>query len=143
MFANAYDSYLETRVLTADAVELIEILCEAALESVTRARRCLRDKDITGRTRAISRVSAIVTELAVSLDHQRGGNISRRLAALYDYILQRLNEANFQQDEGPLAEVGALLATLLEGWKNCRLPRALPPSTEVASVTGYSAGLSL
>jgi flagellin-specific chaperone FliS len=56
-------------------------------------------------------------ELAAALDYGRGGEISRRLGLLYEYIGQRLIEANLRQSDAILAEVLGLLATLSEGWE--------------------------
>jgi flagellar protein FliS len=120
MASNAQDMYLESRVLSADGVELVQILCQGALEAVEGARRHLAAGEIVERSRAISRACAILTELAVSLDHNSGGELSRSLLELYDYMQRRLLEANVSQTEPPLAEVSKLLGVLLEGWLSCR-----------------------
>ena len=63
-----------------------------------------------------------------ALDHQRGGEISVRLAQLYDYMQRRLIEANFQQSDPPLVEVLGLLSTLSEAWNGVRAESAPPES---------------
>ncbi len=119
MTSNAQDMYLESRVLSADNIELVQILYQGAFDAVERARRHLAEGDIAARSRQISKASAILAELAVSLDHNAGGDLSRTLLELYDYMQRRLIEANLQQSEPILAEVSRLLATLLEGWMKC------------------------
>lgn len=116
-----YDTYLESRIFSADPVELVQILYESALESVERARRQLRDGDIAARSKEISRTGAVLAELAASVKHDAGPELARNLVELYDYMQRRLLEANFKQAEAPLAEVAGLLATLLEGWRSCRV----------------------
>src|SRR5262245_24077323 len=116
MWQNAHETYLESRVLSADPVELVGLLYQGATAAVQEARRHLADGDIMARSRSISRASAILAELATSLDHARGGEVSARLAQLYDYIQTRLLDANLHQAEGPLAEVLGLLTTLSEAW---------------------------
>lgn len=130
MVNNAYASYLETKILSADPVELIEILYSGALESVERARAALQAGDISTRSKEISKTSEIINELALSLNHEQGGEISRNLAELYDYMQRRLIEANVQQIEAPLIEVGNLLATLREGWTACRKERQAESMSE-------------
>lgn len=120
MVSSAQDVYLESRVLSADGVELVQILFQAALESVEKARRHLSQGDIAARSKEITKASAILAELALSLDHSAGGDLSRTLLELYDYMQRRLLEANIQQSEPILAEVSRLLSTLLEGWLNCK-----------------------
>lgn len=119
MASPAEQAYLESRILCADGIELVRILYQAALESVERARRFLRQGDIAGRSKAISRASAILAELALSLNHGAEASLSRNLVELYDYMQRRLTAAHLHQVEPPLAEVARLLGTLLEGWLNC------------------------
>lgn len=99
MVSSAQDVYLESRVLSADGVELVQILFQAALESVEKARRHLSQGDIAARSKEITKASAILAELALSLDHSAGGDLSRTLLELYDYMQRRLLEANIQQSE--------------------------------------------
>jgi flagellar protein FliS len=111
------DAYLESRVLSADPLELIRMLYQHALDSVRAARKHLAEGDIAARSKGISQAIAAVSELTASLDHSAGGSISRNLEQLYHYISQRLFEANLKQQDGPLAEVETLLVTLSEAWK--------------------------
>jgi flagellar protein FliS len=110
-------AYLESRILSADPVELTGILYEQAIVSVKQARESLAKKEIAERSRKISKAIAILSELDASLDHKVGGEISRNLARLYHYIRERLLTANFQQVDEPLAEAESLLNTLAEGWE--------------------------
>jgi flagellar secretion chaperone FliS len=116
--------YLEAEVLGASPVKLVEMLYRAAIESVGDARRHLSNSDIRARSRSINKASAIVNELMRSLDHTRGGGISRGLVELYAYIQTRLIEANSRQIDPPLAEVEQLLGVLQEAW------RAVPSAPE-------------
>ena len=120
MNPKANEQYLQNEILSADPILLIRRLYEGALRSVSEARALLRAGDIRGRAREVMRAHAIVTELAQSLDHTRGGELSRNLAGLYDYLQRRLLEGNFRQRDEPFAEVESLLRTLLEGWELCQ-----------------------
>lgn len=113
-------AYLESRILSADPVELIAILYEHAILSVQEAREHLAKKEIAKRARRISKAIAIVSELDASLDHSIGGEMSRNLARLYQYMRERLTAANIQQADAPLAEVETLLNTLAEGWEGVK-----------------------
>jgi flagellar secretion chaperone FliS len=117
MWQNPRDAYLENRILSASPLGLIRLLYQGAASAVRDARRHLAAGEIRARARAISKACGILVELAASLDHTRGGDLSRRLAALYVYMHRRLNEANLQQSDAPLTEVLGLLATLSEAWE--------------------------
>ena len=111
------ESYLESRIMSADPLELVNLLYQGALDSVHDARRFLAEGDIPARSKAIVKVTDILTELEASLNHQAGGSISRRLAELYQYMRLRLLEANIRRDDAILAEIQSLLATMAEAWR--------------------------
>lgn len=138
MAINAQDVYLESRIMSADGAELVQILYQAAIESVESARQHLRRGEIAERSRAITKAYDIVTELATSLDHNVGGEFSRTLLELYDYMRRRLLDANLNQADPPLAEVGGLLGTLLEGWTACK--DIVKPKTETPVSNPYGGG---
>jgi flagellar protein FliS len=120
MWQNAHDAYLESQVLSANPLELVHLLYEAAIAAVREARRHLAEEEIAARSRSITRAFGILQELVAALDHERGGEISTRLIQLYDYMQRKLLEANFRQTDEPLAEVLGLLATLTEAWEGVK-----------------------
>ena len=126
MWNSGHDAYLESRVLAADPVELVSLLYQACTQAVREARCYLAAGQIAERSREINKACAIVLELATSLDHARGGEISQRLALLYDYMERRLLQANMQQSDAPLADVLGLLTTLSEAWAGVRQPEDKP-----------------
>jgi flagellar protein FliS len=126
MYQNAHETYLEGRIASADPLELVNLLYQGASSAVRDARQYLAEGDIPARSRSISRACDILAELTVSLDHSAGGDLSRRLEQLYDYMQRRLLEANFRQEDGPLVEVLGLLATLGEAWGQIRVEAAAP-----------------
>jgi flagellar protein FliS len=126
MFHSAQDAYLESRVLSADPLELVRMLYQGAIGAVQDARRQLADGKIAARSRSISRACDILMELNSALDHSRVGEIAGRLAALYAYMHGKLLEANCQQSDPPLGEVLSLLATLAEAWAGASKPAPTP-----------------
>jgi flagellar protein FliS len=110
-------AYLETRVMSADPVELINILYEYATLRVQEARTALAQGEISNRSKAITSAIAILAELNSSLDHNLGGEIAANLARLYRYMTERLTLANLKRADEPLAEVERLLKTLGEAWQ--------------------------
>jgi flagellar protein FliS len=150
MWQNAREAYLESRIGSADPIELVRLLYQGATASVRDARTHLAAGDIAARSEAIAKAHAILTELATSLDHQQGGELSQRLARLYDYMQRRLMEANFRQIDEPLAEALGLLATLAEAWEGVQQQMKPAESHENpwpvpqdAAPAGASAGWSL
>ncbi|MEI9971400.1 MAG: flagellar export chaperone FliS [Ignavibacteriota bacterium] len=128
------DKYLDTRVLSADPLELVHILYEHTLAMVADARRHLAEGNIAARGRSISRAMAAIEELDRSLDRDAGGSIAHNLAALYQYMRSRLLTANIRQEEQPLKEVESLLKTLDEAWS------AIRPAAQAETCAAGSGG---
>lgn len=127
-----YKNYLETEIENANALQLVRLLYRGALDATVAARGYLGAGDIGGRSRSITKTYAILTELTRSLNHEAGGQISRNLRELYDYMQRRLLTANMEQQDAPLAEVEGLLRELQEAWNNCR-PDPAPETPPVAA----------
>jgi len=130
-------AYLETRILSADPVDLIAMSFEFATLRVHEARSALAKGDIAERCRAISKTIAILGELESSLDYKLGGEIAYNLGRLYRYMTERLTQANVRQEDGPLAEVESLLKTLGEAWQAIRTGSG--SSAEIAPDRGVPA----
>jgi flagellar protein FliS len=127
-----YDRYLETQVLNADPVQLVNMLYRGAQEAVASARRHLAAGSIMDRSHQIMKAWDILNELSHSLNHGPAPELSARLAELYARMQQRLIDANVQQADEPLAEVEGLLATLGEAWQSVHVPRPEPEPEPVS-----------
>ncbi|HNY40974.1 MAG TPA: flagellar export chaperone FliS [Bryobacteraceae bacterium] len=138
--ANPYLQSLDEEVLSADPIHLVLLLLRGARQSTEQARRALNNEQVRERALAISRAIERIGELCRNLDYERGGEIARRLAALYDYLIYRLNEANMHQTEAPLAEVSALLVPLIEVWSEMEIAR-LPDAAATGSDSHLAANL--
>jgi flagellar protein FliS len=114
---NTLSAYLEQEIMSADPLELVCMLYQAAIMEVRDARRHLAAANVPARCAAISKVCDVISELLSSLNMEAGGEFSARLSGLYTYMLNRLVQANLQKSDQPLEEVLQLLLTLAEGWK--------------------------
>lgn len=112
-----HEQYLDSEVLTAGPIKLVQLMYRGALDAVVEARVALASGDIARRSNRISKANAILLELALSLDHSQYPQFSKNVVELYDYMMRRLNEANIQQVAAPLDEVEKLLTELLQAWQ--------------------------
>lgn len=120
MWNQLHSAYLESRILTAGPMELIRLMYQTAIAEVRTAREALAKRDIRERSRAITKVCDILSELIVGLDRKAGGDYAQKLGDLYGYMMRQLTEANFKQRDEPLAEVLKLFTTLLENWEGAQ-----------------------
>lgn len=119
-YRSAASSYrnlaIETAVMDASPHKLISMLFAGAIESIAKAKKAITQRDYEAKGRAIGKALRIVEEgLKASLD-ARGGAITENLTMLYDYMIQRLLQANIRSDEAMLDEVTGLLRQLQEAW---------------------------
>ena len=124
-FGNRASAYakvgVETGVNTADPHKLILMLFDGALLQVRTAGIAIAKNDVPAKGAAVSKaVDIIVNGLKVSLDVSAGGDLAGRLAALYDYMSDRLLYANLHNSQPALDEVAGLLDSLREAWASIR-----------------------
>lgn len=116
--AAAYGSVsMDAGVSSADPHKLILMLFDGALLCVGSARIHMENGDIGAKGQQISQaINIIANGLKVSLDMEAGGDLSEKLAALYDYMVTRLLHANIHNQVPPLNEVAGLLGELKDAW---------------------------
>lgn len=113
---------VETGVSTASPHQLIVMLFDGALMAISSAAIAIEQKDIPGKGSSISKAIEIINNgLKVSLDMEAGGELAERLAALYDYMTDRLLYANLHSNRAALDEVATLLDGLREAWMGIAL----------------------
>ncbi|MDY0014066.1 MAG: flagellar export chaperone FliS [Rhodocyclaceae bacterium] len=109
---------VETGVSTADPHKLILMLFDGALLAIASAAVAMDAQDIPAKGNHISKAIEIITNgLKVSLDMEAGGELAGRLAALYDYMAERLLHANLRNSRPTLDEVAGLLRDLRDAWQ--------------------------
>ncbi len=107
---------LVSAVNSASPLQLILLLYDGAIGSLATAKGHMQDMKFAEKGRLISKAIGIIEGLRSVLDFERGGEISKNLNDLYEYMKHRLTIANLKNDpEGP-AEVIRLLNDLRTAW---------------------------
>lgn len=110
--------YKETQIKTATQGKLIVMLYDGAIKYLNLAVELLEKKHrkYDKASNAIIRVQDIISELMVSLDFEKGGEIAKNLFSLYMYMNKQLLSANIKKDCKYLLEVKKLLSELRDAW---------------------------
>jgi flagellar secretion chaperone FliS len=116
-YQNSANRYREVAISTANPLQLVIMLYDAAICSIQEAQGHINKKDIAARSRSVNKCIAIISELQSCLNLRAGGEIANSLDRLYDYMKRRIFTANVQQSCQPLVEVEALLENLSSAWK--------------------------
>ena len=116
----AMSAYTQTKaqsgVESASATQLITMLLDGALERVAKAQGHMERGELAEQGEVIGKVIDIVASLDSYLDHDKGGEVSKTLESLYDYIVRQLYQANLKNDVSVLEEVASLLTEVRAGW---------------------------
>lgn len=107
---------LESELDYASPHRIIQMLMDGALSKIAIAKGCVVRQDSAGKLRHITWAVNIISGLRASLDQQQGGEIAGNLDALYDYMCNKLHEANINNDVKLLEEVTSLLTEIKTGW---------------------------
>jgi flagellar protein FliS len=118
------NSYRQTQVQSRTALELVVMLYDGTLQSLSTSRAAILRGDIPARRDAVSRALAIISELQSTLNIEEGGEVAVSLDELYDYASRRLLDATIHNDVKPVDEVSRLFNTLREAWQTIAAPQA-------------------
>ena len=112
--------YQEINVNTASPMELIVMLYDECIRSLEKAEKAFAiegPERIENINNALLHAQDIITELAVSLDMEKGGVIAQNLQKLYDFMVNHLSHANIIKIVKPVSDVKAMMLDLREAWK--------------------------
>lgn len=114
---NAYKKgNLKQEIAQADPHKLTLMLMQGALDRMAFAKGCIERREFEAKAEHLSRAGAIVMNLRDTLDLSIQSEVSGNLFALYDYILQRLVDANVQNNLKIMDEVISLMLPIKSAW---------------------------
>jgi len=96
--------------------ELISLLLDGALERIEQAKLTLSSGNTEEAGVLMGRIVGIVNGLRASLDLDQGGEIAANLDGLYEYIVNRICEAEAETGGAVLSEAANLLGDVKGGW---------------------------
>ena len=108
--------YKEMQVKTVSQEKLILMLYDGAIKFLNIAMAGLEDKKFDVVNNNLIKVQRIFTELMISLNMDVG-EIAQNLYSLYQYMYDKLVEANIKKDKVPMEEVLEMLISLREVWE--------------------------
>ncbi len=111
---NAAEAYKRQQVLTATPEALTLMLYNGALRFMTEGREAIERKDYEEANTALQKAQNIITEFRVTLNMEY--EIAHQLLPLYNYVYDRLVEANMKSDVALLDEAKSIITELRDAW---------------------------
>lgn len=114
---NATEQYLAQRINGASAEQLVVMLLEGGQRFLGQAIAAMAKRDIPAKARLVNRVSAIIEELMVRLNHEEGGDLVANLSRLYEWWLNELFEGSQNNQSDRLERVHRQMGEVRASWE--------------------------
>ncbi len=112
---NPYAQYNKNKIMTASPQELTLMLYDGAIKFNNIAIAAIEENDLQKAHINIMKVQRIIEEFQMTLDFKY--EVANDFNNVYNYIMQRLREANMAKDKEILEEVSIHLHTMRDTWK--------------------------
>ena len=110
-------TYQDSTISTQSKGRLIVMLYEGAIRFMKLAIVEMEKKNYEAKGRYINKALDIINELNVVLDMDAGGEIAGNLRQLYNFMNNRLTQANIKSDPELVRDIIKLMEELNSGWK--------------------------
>ncbi len=133
----AHKQYTNVHISTVDRGRLLLMLYDGCIKFLKHAKVGLETKDIPKFARYLSKAQAIISELMLTLDFEKGGEIARDLDRIYDFTLFYLTEANLEKSPIKVQKVIDLIDTIAGAYREVieGPGKLLDPAAETAAET--------
>ncbi len=108
--------YQKTQLETASPEKILIMLYNGAINFLKKAQVAFAASNKIEAHNNIMAAERIITEFMTTLDMELGGEMAKNLFALYDYLYNRLVEANMKNKPEILEEVINHLIKLRDTW---------------------------
>lgn len=112
---SGYSAYNTNRIMTATPAELTLMLYEGAIKFCNIAIMGVEEKDVEKAHNNIVKVENIIGEFIATLNHKYP--VAEDFENIYNYLMDRLIEANMKKDKEILKEVLGYLREMRDTWK--------------------------
>lgn len=114
--AYARDIYKKNQVNTAPKKKLLIMLYDGAVKNLNLAELALEEKNFENTNKYMIKAQDIISELMITLDFDKGGDIANSLYQLYDYMYNKLVRGNIDKDVKSIIEVREYMKELRDTW---------------------------
>lgn len=114
MINNPYQKYMQNNIMLSSPEKLLLMLVDGLSRFVKTAKIAIEEKDTVKANENLIKAQDIVAELMSSLNMDY--EISEGLSQLYDFIYQRLIDANIKKDIKIIEEIEPIIEDLKNTW---------------------------
>lgn len=126
---------LEAEILVASPHRITQMLFEGLIERLNQAKGYIELSDYAKKADYISKAMGILNGLQGAVDTSYDEELGARIIGLYEYMKDRLNDANTSNEIEPIDEVIRLITPIKEAWDN--IPEEVREEQNIAITKKY------
>jgi flagellar protein FliS len=111
---------LAGRTTTSDPHALVGMLYDEGISALRSAAFAAEKRKFAMKSERVTRATAVLFALEAGLDFERGGDVSRALAAFYHNLRQQVLKASLGADPRPFHDAADSLAEIAGAWSSVR-----------------------
>jgi flagellar protein FliS len=111
------DKYLVQRVMGASPEQQIALLMEGGQRFLGKAIKAMEQKEYSEMGRCLARVTEIINEATLRLNHEDGGELVENLVKVYDWWTWEVFEASATKDPVRLTAVSHHMGEIRQAWE--------------------------
>lgn len=128
---NGYNQYIENSIYTSTPEDLTLMLYNGLVKFIMQAESAVEERNYQKTNEATKRAQDIVVYLQSTLDMNY--EISEGLTKIYDYMYNRLLDANIKKDKEILEEVLGYAKDLRDTWTQAMKLAKRPGKTQTVA----------
>jgi flagellar secretion chaperone FliS len=129
------DQYLVQRINGATPEQLIIMLMEGGQRFLGQAIAAMAKRDVPAKARLVNRVSAIIEELIVQLNHEGGGELVVNLTRIYEWWLNELFEGSQNNQVDRLERIHRQMGEVKASWEELQGVQTSPAPRETSTLS--------
>lgn len=120
-YAPPTDAYLVQRVMSAGPEQQAALLMEAGQRFIGKAIKAMEQSNHLEVGRCLSRVTEIINESTLRLNHEEGGELVDNLSKVYDWWIWEVFEASSTKDTARLQRLSNHMGEIRQAWEQLYL----------------------
>jgi len=120
-YAQPTDAYLVQRVMSAGPEQQAALLMEAGQRFIGKAVKALEQKNYFEMGKCLSRVTEIINESTLRLNHEEGGELVENLGKIYDWWTWELFEASAEKSAARMEAVSHHMGEIRQAWEQLHI----------------------
>lgn len=112
----AQRTYQVNQIQMASKEQLLVITYEIGIKACADAERAMGAGDVETINSSLQKAQAVIRELMLTLNMERGGEVAAQLMQLYDYMYFQLVDANVKKNVEPVKMVRQMMEELKATW---------------------------